>query len=208
MAACLLIELGFCCWEEDWEETLTVLPADLFGIYSRFFNRAKDTPRLAMVFIQAIFRWLVFSARQVTPDELADAIAFQLDNPTFDFFDPAKSIYYPNRRQGNSDIFKFLEGLIVIKNDGRAKPSIAFAHSSVKDYVLSPQFQQAFGSTIDLTKDTKHSMTKDTLPDYPISLWRYFPQYCVSWKMEAANVLLCINYVAWFRLRPVFGMDP
>jgi hypothetical protein len=208
LAACLLIELGHCHWEEDWQETLTVLPADLFGIYSRFFTRAKDTPRLATVFIQAIFRWLVFSARQLTLDELADAIAFRLDNPAFDFSDPAKSVYNPKRRQGNSDIFKFLEGLIMIKNDGKTKLSIAFAHSSVKDYILSLQFQQEFGTIIDLKEnvshrfitqtcvrylllfsEAKHSMTKDTLPDYPISVyaakyWFYHLRLCNDQDQE------------------------
>lgn len=108
MAACLLIELGRCDWEDDWGEIITGLPADLFGIYNRFLTRAMDTPRRT-VFIQAIFRWLVFSTRQLTSDELADAIAFRLDDPTFDFSDPAKSSYYPDRRQGNSGIFKLLE---------------------------------------------------------------------------------------------------
>ncbi|KAF7354198.1 Serine/threonine-protein phosphatase 6 regulatory ankyrin repeat subunit C-like protein [Mycena venus] len=103
---------------------------------------------------------------------------------------------------GNSDSFKVLEGLIVIKNDGWAKPSIALAHSSVKDYILSLHFQREFGASIDLTKDVSHrfiaqtcvrylllfsdanhSMTKDTLSDYPISLyaakyWLHHLQCC------------------------------
>ncbi|KAF7377165.1 HET-domain-containing protein [Mycena sanguinolenta] len=227
MAACLLIELGHCRWEEDWEETLTVLPADLFGIYSRFFTRAKDTPRLPTVFIQAIFQWLVFSARQITSDELADALAFRLDNPGFDFSDPKKSIYYPNRCQGNYDIFKLFEGLIIIKNNdcnlqsmdnwglaslsiyNNNEPSIALAHSSVKDYILSPQFQGEFGSCIDLRihvshrfitqtcvrylllfSEPKHLMTRDTLPDYPMSLyaakyWFHHLQLCNDQDQKA-----------------------
>lgn len=79
---------------------------------------------------------------------------------------------------------------MIKKDDPWAKPSIAFAHSSVKDYVLSTQFQQAFGSIIDLTKgvshrfitqtcvrylllfaENKHSMIKDTLSDYPMSFY-------------------------------------
>ncbi|KAJ7496262.1 hypothetical protein B0H11DRAFT_858116 [Mycena galericulata] len=189
MAACLLIELCGCSWDDEWEEIITALPADLFGIYTRFLTRATETLKRP-VFIQAILRWLVFSARQMTTDELADAIAFRLDDPTFDFSELAKSIYYPNRRQGNSGIFKLLEGLIIIQNDWRGKASIALAHSSVKDYILSSQFQREFGSIIDLTKsvsqrfitqtcirylllfaETKHPMTKDTLPHYPMSLY-------------------------------------
>jgi ankyrin repeat protein len=208
MAACLLIELRDCDFREDVEETLTGLPADLFGTYSRFLTRAINIPRRT-VFIQAIFRWLVFSTRELQSDELADALAFPLADPKFDFSNPAKSIHDPNRRGGNSDIFKLLEGLIVIKKDSWSKPSIAFAHSSVKDYFLSPQFQQQFSSIIDLTKgvsykfitqtcvryllifaDPKHPMTKDTLPDYPISLyaakyWFHHLQLCDDQDQEA-----------------------
>jgi hypothetical protein len=140
LAACLLIELHGCYFREDVEETLAALPADLFTIYSCFLTRAKDFLKKP-VFIQAIFRWLVFSARPLTSDELADAIAFCLSDPKFDFSDPARSIYNPNRRQGNFDIFKLLEGLIVIKKESPwGEPLIALTHSSVKDYVLSPQF--------------------------------------------------------------------
>ncbi|KAF8192837.1 hypothetical protein K438DRAFT_1935063 [Mycena galopus ATCC 62051] len=213
MAACLLIELHDCDFREDVEETLTGLPADLFGIYSRFLTRAINIPRRT-IFIQAIFQWLVFSARELTSDELADALAFSLADPKFDFSDPAKSIYDPNRRGGNSDIFKLLEGLIVIEN-GRWDKSITFAHSSVKDYMLSLQFQGEFGTTIDLTKDPKHSMTKDTLPDYPMSLyaakyWFHHLQLCDDQDQEALLPgTLCLledgssQYVALYRLCPM-----
>ncbi|KAF7358512.1 HET-domain-containing protein [Mycena venus] len=242
MAACLLLELHKCHWEDNWVKTLTTLPADLFGIYDHFLTWAKDT--LPSVFIQAIFRWLLFSARQVTTDELADAIAFPLDNPAFDFSDPAKSIYHPNRHQGNSGIFKLLEGLIMIKKVNNAwsrlsfcdwdKLSIALTHSSVKDYLLSSQFHQKFGSFIDLTKgvshkfitqtcvrylllfaDATHSMTKETLPHYPMSLyaaeyWFYHLQLCDNWDQEtllpSTMHLLedgSSQYAALYQLRPL-----
>ncbi|KAF7350138.1 HET-domain-containing protein [Mycena venus] len=207
MAACLLIELGRCHWKDNWEEAFIAFPTDLFGIYSRFLTQA--TASLKTVFIEAIFRWLVFSARPVRPDELADAIAFRLDDPAFDFSDLAKSSYRPDRRRGNSDSFKLLEGLIVVKDEHWAEPSITLAHSSVRDYILSPQFHQEFGSIIDLTKgvshrfitqtcvhyilhfaDAKHLITKDTLPDYPIALyaaryWFYHLQFCNDQDQEA-----------------------
>ncbi|KAF7358495.1 P-loop containing nucleoside triphosphate hydrolase protein [Mycena venus] len=208
MAACLLIELRHCYFRDDVEETLRALPADLFGIYHRFLTQAKDSFKKT-VFLEAIFRWLVFSAREITSNELADAIAFCLDDPAFDFSDPDKSSYYPNRRWGNSSIFKLLEGLIVIKKNGSAKLSITLAHSSVKDYILSPYFQQEFGTIINLTKgishkfiaqtcvrylllfaDANHLMTKKTFPDYPMSLyaakyWVHHLQLCDNWDQEA-----------------------
>ncbi|KAJ6582574.1 ankyrin repeat-containing domain protein [Mycena vulgaris] len=190
MVACLFIELGGCYWEENWEETLTALLTDLFGIYGRFLTRAK------------------VSLPTVTSDELADAIAFRLSDAKFDFSDPAKSIYYPNRRRGNSDGFKLLEGLIVIKNDSSAKSSIDLTHSSVRDYILASEFQRKFGAIIEITRDvshkfiaqtcvryllfsdSNHSMTQDTLPDYPISLyaakyWPHHPRLCDDRDQEA-----------------------
>ncbi|KAJ7242972.1 hypothetical protein C8J57DRAFT_65221 [Mycena rebaudengoi] len=254
LATCLLIELDHCQWEDDWEETLRSLPPDLFGIYSRFLTRAIDALKRT-VFIQAIFRWLVFSARQVKSDELADAIAFRLDDPAFDFSDPEKSIYHPNRRQGNSGIFKLLGGLImieeslgdvkdpedalphnqaIVKESHWAKPSIAFAHSSVKDYMLSMQFHQEFGTIIDLTEqvshrfitqtcvrylllfaDAKYSMTKDTLPDYPFSLYagEYVFHHLRLCDDQDQEVLLPLimhlledgssQYAALYQLRPM-----
>ncbi|KAJ7504962.1 hypothetical protein B0H11DRAFT_450410 [Mycena galericulata] len=112
MAACLLIELEN-CYEDD-----------------RFLTRAKAS--LKPAFIQAIFRWLVFSARQITSDELADAISFPLDARGFDFSDPAKSTYYPKRRQDNSNKLKLLEGLIVIKNNGSDERNSAQSLTSQK----------------------------------------------------------------------------
>ncbi|KAF7378010.1 HET-domain-containing protein [Mycena sanguinolenta] len=227
LAACLLIELSHCYWEDEWEETLEALPADLFGIYNRFWTRAIDTLKKP-VFIQAIFQWLVFSAREMTPTELADAVAFHLDKPGFDFSNLAKSMYYPERNQGNIDAFKILEGLIVIKDkhldqpthrwdfslseymfgDKRpAEPSIALAHSSVKDYILSPHFHQKFSIIIgpdvshkfiaqtcvrylQIFADPKYSMSKATLPNYPMALyagnyWFHHLKLCNEQDQEA-----------------------
>ncbi|KAJ7731890.1 hypothetical protein B0H16DRAFT_1468892 [Mycena metata] len=64
----------------------------------RFLTQAKAS--LEETFIQAILRWLLFSATQLTSEELADAVSFRL-------------------RQDNFDDFKSLEGLIVIRNEDR-----------------------------------------------------------------------------------------
>ncbi|KAJ7162752.1 hypothetical protein C8R43DRAFT_306260 [Mycena crocata] len=195
MAACLLIELRKCYWGNTWEKILTAIPADLFGIYRRFLTRAMET--LPAVLIQSIFRWLVFAARLVTLDELADAIAFRFDAPPFDLCDPVKCVYDPTTRRGNSDGLELLEGLIVIKSD---RPSLA--HSSVKDYILSLEFQEEFDAMIVITKevshkyitqtcirslqlfaDAYHSMAEDKPPDYPVAeyaaeYWFYHLRLC------------------------------
>jgi hypothetical protein len=230
MAASLLIELRDCDFREDVEETLTGLPADLFGIYTHFLTRATNIPRRT-IFIQAIFRWLVFSARELTSNELADALAFPLADPKFDFSNPAESIYDPNRRGFNSDIFKLLEGLIVIQNGHLTGSSITFAHSSVKDYILSQGFLDKFCATICLTKqishkflaqtcvrylllfaDPKHSITQDTLSDYPFALyaakyWLHHIQLCDDQNQDKLlPSILCLledessQYSAFYQL--------
>ncbi|KAJ7615248.1 hypothetical protein DFH06DRAFT_1239963 [Mycena polygramma] len=135
MAACLLMELRDCYWKAKWEETLITLPGDLFGIYGRFLTRAMG--KLPTVLVQAALRWLVFSARRLSSDELADAVAFHLPDLNYNLSNLARSLYNPENRRGNSESFQELGGLIVLQNNHW----ITLAHSSVKDYLLSTQFQ-------------------------------------------------------------------
>ncbi|KAJ7606348.1 hypothetical protein DFH06DRAFT_1019409, partial [Mycena polygramma] len=157
MAACLLMELRACYWKAKWEEILITLPGDLFGIYGRFLTRAMG--KLPMAHVQAVLRWLVFSARQLSSDELADAVAFRLPN---NFSDLATSLYNPESRRGNSESLQELGGLIVLRNNRW----VALAHSSVKDYLLSAQFQVEFGATIDLTMDVSHKFITQNCVSY------------------------------------------
>ncbi|KAJ7722426.1 ankyrin repeat-containing domain protein [Mycena maculata] len=183
LSACLLKELSHCHWSKEWEETLNDLPSDLAGIYTRFLGRV---PRKHLVYVQAIFRWILVSARPITLDELADAIAF-------DFSDPAGFIYDPSRREGNtSAIFAWLDGLIVVTKDWRR--SVALAHASVQDYILSKQYMERFAAGVDFTERTSHKLitqtcvhyllyfgdpenplNAETSPNYP--LWAYVTRY-------------------------------
>ncbi|KAJ7726456.1 ankyrin repeat-containing domain protein [Mycena maculata] len=189
LATCLLKELDD-CWSTEWEETLNALPSDLYGIYDRFLKRV---PSKRLIYVQAIFRWLLFAARPVNLDELADAIAF-------DFSDPAQFIYDPRRCKDNtSAIFKWLDGLILIKDHDyswyswhpRTEPEkfVALAHASVQDYILSKQFTDKFATGHDFTEgpshtflaqscaryllyfsDAEHPLNAVTFPDYPLSM--------------------------------------
>jgi ankyrin repeat protein len=189
LAACLLIALSDCDWEPDLEKTLNNLPNDLFGIYNRFLEQVTSEH---WVYIDGIFRWLVFSVTPMTLDELADAIAF-------DFSDPAKYVYCPDRREGNKrTITKRLEGLVVVKHDKWGKSSVALAHASVQDYVLSEKFMAKFGRDLSaglshtfiartcihyLLHFADHPLNPETFPSYPLSLyaarnWFYHLQHC------------------------------
>ncbi|KAJ7742363.1 ankyrin repeat-containing domain protein [Mycena maculata] len=186
LAACLLQELSHCFWSEEWEETLKDLPSDLYGIYHRFLSRLS--PR-HLVYVQAMFRWLIFSALPVTLDELADAIAF-------DFSNPSKFIYFPSRRKGNvAAIIGWLDGLIIINKAWHwdwptEQALVTLAHASVQDCILSKQFTDKFAPGCDFTEQASHTflaqssihyllhfahaenlLNAETFQDYPLSLY-------------------------------------
>jgi hypothetical protein len=205
LAACLLIALSHWNWDDDWERTLNNLPNDLFGIYNRFLEQVTSED---WVYIEGSFRWLLFSSRPVTLDELADAVAF-------DFSDPAKYVYRPGRRGGNTHaITKCLEGLVVIKDDEWwGKSSVALAHASVKDYVLSKQFKDKFGRDLDagfshtfiahtcihyLLHFSDHLLNPETFPNYPLSMyaagnWFYHLQHCHDRTALSTSTVLLLE---------------
>ena len=153
LAACLLIALSQCHRECDLEKTLNDLPSDLFGIYNRFLEPVAPQH---WVYIEAIFRWLVFSVTPITLDELADAVAF-------DFSNPAKYVYRPDMRKDNTRaIPRWLEGLVVVKDDVGGESSVALAHASVQDYVLSEQFM----AKCDLSDGLSHTFIARTCVHY------------------------------------------
>ena len=204
LAACLLIALSHCDWEGDLEKTLNNLPNDLFGIYNRFLEPVTSEH---WVYVEGIFRWFVFSVTPITPDQLADAVAF-------DFSDPTKYVYRPDRREGNiRAIPKWLEGLIVIKHDMWGKSSVALAHASVQDYVLSKQFMAKFGRDLSaglshafiartcihyLLHFTDHPLNHETFPNYPLSLyaagyWFYHLQHCDDRTALSTSTVLLLE---------------
>ncbi|KAJ7274616.1 ankyrin repeat-containing domain protein [Mycena rebaudengoi] len=204
LAACLLIELSRCFWQEEWEQTLTQLPNDLFGIYDRFLGAV---PSSAMVYVEAVFRWIVFAASPITLEELADAVAF-------DFSDPAQCVYKPGRREGNKiAIPKWLDGLIVIKDDDWGEDSVALAHASVQDYLLSKQFMDKFGGDLSVVLShtfiartciqyllhfADHPLNLETFPDYPLASyaahsWFYHLKRCHDQAAFSAWTILLLE---------------
>ncbi|KAJ7091786.1 ankyrin repeat-containing domain protein [Mycena epipterygia] len=205
LAACLLIELSRCFWQENWEQTLTQLPDDLFGIYDRFLDAVRPSD---MIYIKAAFRWIVFAASPMTLEELADAVAF-------DFSDPAQCVYKPSQREGNTvAIPKWLDGLITIKeNNYWGRVTVTLAHASVQDYLLSAQFMAKFGG--DLRVDLSHTfiartcveyllhfadhpLNPETFPDYPLALyaaehWFYHLERCHDPAALSARTILLLE---------------
>ncbi|KAJ7079508.1 ankyrin repeat-containing domain protein [Mycena crocata] len=175
LAACILVELSRCRWQDELKETLENLPDDLFGIYDRFLQRIRQKD---LVYVTGVLRWLLFSARPVTPSEIVDAIAF-------DFSDPERYTYLPDRRYGivilNDCLQKIAPGtsseaerayLTVamaiwpwwfqerpafsrVCDEDKPELMLKLAHSSVQDYILSNHFEQNSG--FDLSADLSNT---------------------------------------------------
>ncbi|KAJ6531635.1 hypothetical protein DFH09DRAFT_138077 [Mycena vulgaris] len=177
LAACLLIELSRCKWEDQLDEKLENLPGTLFEIYDRFLNTILPGD---LVYVVATLRWLMFSAEKTsTPlEKLAEAVAF-------DFSDPEQYTYKPDRWEHNTQaISEWLEGLIVISTY-RDKPQLQLAHASVQDYLLSKHFTTKF--SYDLSESHSHTFISQTC----ISFFLYFgdhpEKHAALWRSSLAQ---------------------
>ncbi|KAJ7187378.1 ankyrin repeat-containing domain protein, partial [Mycena filopes] len=192
LAACLLLELSRCGRSMELDETLRDLPADLFGIYDRFFKRIR--PKDLACVISAL-RWLLFSRKSLQLTQLADAISFDLSNS-------GKLTYMPVLKPENIDAIPgWLEGLATVHHHNGDPTTVLLAHASVQDYLLSSHFTQKFG--VDLDPGHSHSFiargciayldhTLGNKPYPPGSLMTYAPYnwcYHVSRAMDRASLL-------------------
>ncbi|KAJ6603326.1 ankyrin repeat-containing domain protein [Mycena vulgaris] len=185
LAACLLIELSR-RWQDEKEldNILDNLPNDLFGIYNRFLEAIHPDD---FVYVEGVLRWLIFSARSVTLEQLADAVAF-------DFTDPAGFIYVPGRREGNEvAILRWLEGLVTVNQSSE----VVLAHASVQDYILSRQFSVKFSR--DISVGLSHTFIAQTCIGYMLHFSNNdegnpgttYPLALYASKLWCYHLLLC-----------------
>jgi hypothetical protein len=142
----------------------------------------------------------MYSQKPLTLTEMADAIAF-------DFSDQAHHIYKPRRRDDNTKkILEWLEGLVTItinqnywtSSTWKPEQQLSLAHSSVKDYILSPHFTAKFGYNLSsgpshtfiarscicyLLHFADNPLKLSTFPSYPFALyaaenWYHRPLQC------------------------------
>ncbi|KAJ7445601.1 ankyrin repeat-containing domain protein [Mycena latifolia] len=156
LAACLLVEISR-RWQnpEGLDKMLDSLPTDLFGIYDRFLDAIHPDD---FVYLEAVLCWLIFARKQMGLIELAEAVSF-------DFSDPTRYVYKPSQCKGNKDaILRWLEGLVLLKNEGSRESTVTLAHASVKDYILSARFAQRFRSNF--STSLSHTFLAQTCIDY------------------------------------------
>ncbi|KAJ7865042.1 ankyrin repeat-containing domain protein [Mycena olivaceomarginata] len=210
LAACLLLELSRCKRQNELDKTLADLPNDLVGIYDRLLQAIRPED---FVYVAAVFRWLVFSNGSfilppffpgwLTLPMLADAVAF-------DFSDPAHLRYDPSLRNDNANaIPEWLDGLTVIVGGSGGEQSLALAHASVRDYIISPQFYQKFDFDLSsgpshtcmaqsciayLLHFSDHPLNSSTFPNYPWAFyaaqnWHYHMLRCHDPTIIFADLL-------------------
>ncbi|KAJ7763140.1 hypothetical protein DFH07DRAFT_1018614 [Mycena maculata] len=198
LAACLLDELSRQKLDPDMDAILTNLPNDLFGIYSRFLEpiHQRDFDSVARV-----LRWLVFSERPITLQQLTDCLAF-------DFSDPNRFVFDPSKR-GNQviGVCKMLQGLVTVGNDAEVlkrsewrprfvSPVVALAHSSVVNYLMSDAFREKHKH--DLTKGPSHAFLAQTcifltldypLAEYAAQHWDYHLARCDDRAISSTSTM-------------------
>ncbi|KAJ6579737.1 ankyrin repeat-containing domain protein [Mycena vulgaris] len=159
LADCLLLEISRCISTKELDEALKNLPDTLFEVYDRFLDTVS--PKKHLVYVMAALRWIMFAMEEITLDQLADALSF-------DFSNPDKYSYDPDRRERNKlAIFGWLEGLVV-KSAAYFDTYVVLAHSSVKDYALSDHFSTRFGCNLE--RNHSYSFISRTCISYFLSV--------------------------------------
>jgi hypothetical protein len=153
LAACLLLELSRRRWgiETKLNEILDNLPSDLYGIYDRFL---EGIDKEDFIYVEGVFRWIMFSLQSLSLVQLADAVAFDFSSPE------RYHIYQPALRNNNEvAILIWLEGLVSTQ-DCYGSQCVVLAHASVQDYLLSDKFRHKFGR--DLSAGFSHTFIART----------------------------------------------
>ncbi|KAF2738340.1 hypothetical protein EJ04DRAFT_429373, partial [Polyplosphaeria fusca] len=130
-AVCQLDALGKCVNRKMLQQALATLPPTLDQTYDRILATIdNDHSQYAL----RILRWLVFSARPLSVDEVAEVVAIDVKRePIFDCDEVLED---------SLEILNICSSLVTIateNDDGRRKPRevVALAHYSVKEYLVS-----------------------------------------------------------------------
>ncbi len=164
-------------------ETLRSLPKTLDETYDRILVGISEVDR---VYTFRTLQWLVFSARPVTINEVAEAMVVNLDC----------DLPYVDRDRALRDPYDLLDicpGLVRLSRHGKedddtaAKDVLELAHFSVKEYLMSPRIQQGPAAEFGLLVSQAHKslaecclahlltfecpMTREELHAHPLALY-------------------------------------
>lgn len=134
-----------CRRQQDVNAVLSALPRTLEETYDRILAAVNEGCESD---VRAVLQWLAFSERPLRLEEVAEIVAFDVPNSTFDV----------NRRLLNPQEVLTMCSSLVVANEtffldyshGRGRKvaitELRLAHFTVKDYLLSPSLRQSVHS--------------------------------------------------------------
>ncbi|KAF1939184.1 hypothetical protein EJ02DRAFT_504930 [Clathrospora elynae] len=130
-AVCQLDTLGECRTRASLRKSLATLPPTLEKTYDRILSAISEADSQYAV---PILRWLTFSARPLSADEVAEIVAINLEDEAR--FDPEEVLEDP------LDVLNICSSLVTMTTEeegelGSARQIVVLAHYSVKEYLLS-----------------------------------------------------------------------
>ncbi|PMD32028.1 hypothetical protein L207DRAFT_392842, partial [Hyaloscypha variabilis F] len=113
-----------CKAESDFEirQALVNLPRSLSEAYDRLFSQIGDNEQIK--YISKMFKWILSARRPLTLNELAEAIAFDVDDTSWD----ARKIPTMSR------LLQVCKRLIEFDEESQ---TVKFSHYTVQQYLLS-----------------------------------------------------------------------
>lgn len=160
---------------------MTTLPNSLNHCYDRLM---EDIDESNLETVQKAFTWLLFSARPLTVAELAEAVVIKSDEPYFDAaerFDDENSVLtvipagfvkvvFANRSRDCNyaypkDLFRSTGFYGANKENFHSRPTVQFAHQSVKEYLLSLHLS---GHRFNVEPIAAHDLMRETCLGYLI----------------------------------------
>jgi hypothetical protein len=222
---CQLDALTKCRHIKGLREALKALPETLDGTYDRILMSIEKNDRPNAL---KVLQWLAYSARPMRIEEVADAIAVNLDDPPrFDFelrlLDPRALL----------DICSSLVNVSLSTYYGwngvpNETGELRLAHYSVKEYLVSERIQTGPAAAYKIQEihanktiaesclayllhfEKLNSLTSQNIEDYPLARYaaEYWTKHANVAGKEAGSInLLCMlllsredAYVNWVRL--------
>ncbi|KFY17204.1 hypothetical protein V492_00821 [Pseudogymnoascus sp. VKM F-4246] len=154
-AVCQMDSLGQCRSRSELRTALKTLPTTLDETYERILCAISDSDSERAI---SILRWLAFSSRPLSVEELAEVAAINVERETA--FDRDDVLEDP---MDVLDICKSLVSVVMTKGPTLQKPNRPFkttvilAHYSVQEYLVSTRICQSHAARYSLTPGACHS---------------------------------------------------
>lgn len=129
-------------FDDDYLQTLEMLPSDLNGLYSHQLSRLLKPPRTRPR-IRLVFQWLSSAANPLSLREIGEILTISVDNPDLERT-PAI-----NRTRLRDFVRESCGVLVDISQDVDDTATVSLIHASLKDFLLGRVQDQDLSLTFD-----------------------------------------------------------